>query len=353
MAGSPRVALCVATNREAETLAFLTKWAPFLGPEVSVYIHEDHPTKEFSLPAPANVALTHTCHADIGAALGKRAWIIPRRSGAGRSFPMYLAWKGGHDFIITLDDDCYPHGDEGKSYIDTHLGAFRMDRWFRTIDGEEPRGIPYGPKGELPVLLNHGLWSGVPDLDGPTALVRGRWPANVILRAAREVVPPGMWFPLCAMNVCYSRAAIPAAYNLLMGLDDAGFDRFDDIWSGLFLKRVADHLGMYVTSGVPFIHHTKASNYFSNLRKEALGIHLHESMWTHVANADLTGARTVGESYARLAKWIAKFPAQNPTAPSPRGYFEKLSEAMLAWTALFEEAPASPPKRRSAASKSR
>lgn len=338
-----RIAVCVSTNREEETRTFLEAWGPHLRPadwngrrlEFSAFIHEDHPDRGFKLPALAGAALTHTCHKDIDSALGGRSWIIPRKSGAARSFPMYLAWKAGNDFIVTMDDDCLPPEGEEGTFFPTHLSAFHLDRWFRTIDGEAARGVPYGDKGALPVLLNHGLWTGVPDLDGPTALVRKRWPVDVILRASREVVPPGMWFTLCAMNVCYRRDAIPAAYNLLMGNELAGFDRFDDIWSGLFLKRISDHLGLYVTSGIPFVRHTKASDLFANLRKEALGIQLHEQFWRHVAAAPLPEARDVASCYIPLARWVSRFPLDHPDSPCPKEYFEKLGEAMTDWAALF------------------
>ncbi len=353
MINHTRVALCIATNRGPEIQNLMREWSPYFAAssegrdrlEISVYVHEDHASREFELAPPASVRLVHTCQGDIEAELGARAWIIPRKSGASRSFPMYLAWRDGADYLITMDDDCLPPESEPGAYFRHHLGAFRLDRWFRTIDGEYPRGIPYGPKGALPVLLNHGVWTGVPDLDGPSALVRGRWPADIGLRPTREVVPPGMWFPLCAMNVCYSRRAIPAAYNLLMSMEEFGFDRFDDIWSGLFLKRVADHLGCYITTGIPFVRHTKASNPFSNLRKEALGIHLHEDFWKHVEAAPLEGAHTVASAYARLARWIARFPREYPSAPSPKGYFERLADAMRTWVELFPEVPGEPSER--------
>jgi hypothetical protein len=338
-----RIGVCVCTIREREILSFLEAWIPRMsrinrsssGRNVSLFVHEDHGTKEFDLPSFDDVAVTHTCHREIESTLGRQAWIIPRRTGAGRSFPMYLAWKAGCDFIITMDDDCYPQEKEERDFFETHLSAFEQDRWFRTIDGEHPRGIPYGDKGRLPVLLNHGLWTGVPDLDGPTALVRERWPVTITLRATREVIPPGMWFPLCAMNVCYHRSAIPAAYNLIMGLEEAGFDRFDDIWSGLFLKRIADHTGQYITSGLPFVRHAKASNYFVNLRKEALGMQLHEDFWKDIAAAPLEGAKTVTECYARMSDWVRQFPRRHPGAPAIKGYFEKLGEAMMLWAGLF------------------
>lgn len=266
---------------------------------------------------------------------------------------MFLAWQAGCDYIVTLDDDCLPtdphaasgsngNGSSGERFLSGHLEAFDLDVWFRTLDGDDPRGIPYGSRGRLPVLLNHGLWTGVPDLDGPTSLVRSRQPQETTLRPRHEVVPPGVWFPLCGMNVCYHRSAIPAAYNLLMGVKDVGFDRFDDIWSGLFLKRIADHLGLYCTSGLPFVHHSKASNYFVNLRKEALGIHLNEFVWRHVARAPLF-ARSVRGAFAELGRWMRELPRAYPEAPDAADYFDRLGDAMQAWTEVCDGPDELPP----------
>ena len=336
------IGICVPTIRERQITQFLKEWAPYWSSseqeayKVILFMHEDHPAKIFQLPQPDGLELIHTCHADIHEALGKNEWIISRHSGACRSFPMYMAWQQGCTYILTLDDDCYPAEGYGESFLSTHLAAFNQEIWFRTISGEEPRGVPYGDRGHLPVLLNHGLWVGNPDLDGPTSLVRSRKPGSVVLRASREVIPPGMWFTLSAMNVCYHRSAIPAAYNLLMGVETFGFDRFDDIWSGLLLKRIADHLGLYVTNGLPFVRHAKASDPLQNLNKEALGIQIHEGFWRHVAAAPLSGSTTIADCYRCLAEWVKRFPREYPSIPAPHGYFELLSEAMVCWLDIFK-----------------
>ncbi len=245
---------------------------------------------------------------------------------------MYLAWREGCDFIITLDDDCYPEADD---FIERHLESFRRDRWFRTIAGDSPRGLPYERLGQLPVALNHGLWSESPDLDGPTSLMRIREPRSPILPRAHEVVPPGMALPLCAMNVCYRRDVIPAAYNLLMGFETEGFDRFDDIWSGLILKRVLDYMGWYATSGEPFVRHVRRSNPFVNLRREALGIQIHERLWDFILDAQLPHGLDVRGAFLAIAERLRLFPSQHPDVPSPTGYFARVADAMGLWSALF------------------
>ncbi len=248
---------------------------------------------------------------------------------------MYLAWKNGCEYIITLDDDCYPQACPKHSFIERHLQAFKRDRWFRTIEGDQPRGIPYERLGHLPIRVNHGLWLDVPDLDGPTSLVRIREPRTPLLPTGSAVVPPGMAFPLSGMNVCYHRSVVPAAYQLLMGLEMVGFDRFDDIWSGLLLKRVLDYMGWYVTTGEPFVRHAKLSNRFFNLRQEALALQIHEYFWEYVLETPLENGLSLTDAYQALARRVSEFPRCYPDLPCPTGYFGRLSEAMIIWSELF------------------
>lgn len=326
-----RIGVCVPTAREDAIGELLDSWEPhWQGNDVELFVHEDRPQKSFDR---RDARLHHTAHPDIDSVLGEAGWIIPKGSGACRSFPMYLAWRAGCEYIITLDDDCYPETDR---FVEGHLESFRRDRWFRTIGGSEPRGVPYERLGRLPVYVNHGLWSDVPDLDAPTSLVRIREPRTAILRGGHEVIPPGMAFPLCAMNVCYHRDIIPAAYNLLMGLETVGLDRFDDIWSGLILKRILDYKGWYVTTGEPFVRHARKSNHFTNLRREALGIQIHEYLWDYLLDAPLEPGLSVGEAFKCLARRVGEFPSAHAGVPSPDGYFPRLAAAMITWAELFE-----------------
>jgi hypothetical protein len=342
MTAAPVIGICVPTIREDALRRFLHEWLPFWNAErayeVRLFIHEDNPLPTFRVPPSTTLPYVHTSHADLEVALGDASWIIPKHTAACRSFPMYLAWKDGCDFIVTMDDDCYPNAGEGATFLARHVAAFTQDRWFRTIGGDEPRGIPYTRLGSLPVMVNHGLWTQTPDLDGPTSLMRHRDPRPVHLPRGHNVVPPGMAFPLCAMNVCYRREVIPAAYNLLMGVTDYGFDRFDDIWSGLLLKRVLDYSGWYATSGDPVVTHYKASNPFANLRKEAGALEVHEHLWDFVLDAPLPPGLDLRGAYRALATRVRVFPEHVSVATGLKDYFGRLADAMLVWVGLFEDA---------------
>jgi hypothetical protein len=47
---------------------------------------------------------------------------------------------------------------------------------------------------------------------------------------------------MCGMNIGWKRELTSAMYFMLMGKDknekNWGFDRFDDIWAGIFVKKI-------------------------------------------------------------------------------------------------------------------
>src|ERR1043166_4626068 len=109
------IGVCGPAAREESIASFLDAWRPHFDREdVQLFVHEDRPSKSFEVELPR---FRHTAQDDIDRELGEAAWIIPRGSAACRSFPMYLAWKEGCDYVITLDDDCHPESGEGHTFI--------------------------------------------------------------------------------------------------------------------------------------------------------------------------------------------------------------------------------------------
>lgn len=325
------IAVVVPTIREDCLKRWQDEWADDLA-GARVIIVEDNPERTFAVTGGAE----HYCWADF-AELGEDAWIIPRRTSACRSYGYWKAWQGGAGIIWTLDDDCYPEDARRGSYLAALEKILRSDRsqggWVNTLPAEHgkyPRGFPYAIREQRrPVMLHHGLWSGVPDFDGLTQQADPDFrlpPAQDV-----SVLPCGPFFPMCVMNLAFRADLAPASYLLLMGQDGQGgrwgFDRFDDMWAGLFVKRICDHLGWAVTSGAPSIRHSKASRAEDNIRLEAAGIAAHEDFWPYVRGIPLT-ATTAGACYRELARAVAGFGS---------GYWPKLATAMAIWTALFEE----------------
>jgi hypothetical protein len=356
------LAVVIATIREDSINRWLEAWQPFLA-DVPVYVIED------GTPSGAKMRLNIQNYSKISRwswhgiekKLGDKSWIIPRYSSAIKSFGFLRAYLDGHDYIWTLDDDCfpepnsplghqYPYTDVIKHFLETDQAS---NAWYNTIEHEGlyPRGYPYGIRQDKqPVMIWHGLWSGVPDLDGVTALEHHKLRLNPATGIDR--IPTGQMFPMCGMNLAFKREIAPAMYFGLQGKafnsgngegsvhqcskpSPLPFDRFDDIWAGLFAKRICDHLGYAVVSGAPSIVHTKESDPTQRVLKEAPGIAAHEIMWPKIANSHYLhgGHTTVKSCYKAIADRV-DCASYDMALPFP-DYWKKLAQAMHLWTELF------------------
>lgn len=209
--------------------------------------------------------------------LGKRQGIVARKSPACRciGFAYVAQYLPDVEYIVTLDDDVTPSGDT----IGDHVAALNMTgptSWLSTVTkGPHMRGFPYGVRGESPVMVSHGVWENIPDLDAPTQLVVGDCPKVDFYRG---VVPKGVYFPVCGMNIAFRRAALPLALwcpaRWLKGAE-----RFDDIWMGIYLLRGMWERGWALATGYASCVHTRLSNTFKNLEQEAVGIGINEVLW--------------------------------------------------------------------------
>jgi reversibly glycosylated polypeptide/UDP-arabinopyranose mutase len=325
------ITVVVPSNREECISKWVREWDSDLW-NTKVIVVEDGPEATFKLPS----RITHVSWNDINADLGDRGWFVPRRSSAIRSYGTLLAYRAGAEIIWHLDDDCYPEESRKGHYLhlleetfktpvtaDIHFG------WWNTIrdTGFYPRGYPYAIRGETkPVMVHHGLWSGVPDFDGKTQVSFPEYRMNPAYK--QDVVPEGALFPMCGMNLAFRRQAAPLMYMMLMGKDWV-FDRFDDMWAGLFVKLAADHLGWAVTSGAPSICHSRASDAARNAVVEAPGIQVHEELWRWAKNVSLDGCKTPVECYRRFSDSLPKF--------STDDYWCALARAMHRWADLFED----------------
>ena len=320
-----KTTIVVPTIREEFILAFLDAWRePFS--QSHIIIVEDNPLRTIDFGKEPNV--THYAWADIDRELGTDSWIIPRRTDCIRSFGYFKAWQERPDMIVTLDDDCYPSDGRGGEFLDHHrqrlFATGRSEAWQTSAKDIATRGVPYYSLArEWPVVVNHGMWLGVPDYDAPSQLVRSRLAGSFAFE--NQTIPTGKYFPMCGMNLAFRADVVPALYFLLMGRDYE-YDRFGDIWAGIFVKKICDHLGYAIHSGEPAVSHQRASNVWANLRKEAAALEMNESLWQAVDQVVLTGT-TFGDCYQELADKL----------PLEGDYWTRLRRAMAVWRHLFDD----------------
>jgi hypothetical protein len=322
-----KVFLVIPTVRD---LSFLNEWGERLK-DCHIVIVEDRTIKNVRVPKKQYQSISHYSWEDIARDFGSNEWIFSRKNAGIRCYGFWKAYEAGADIIVTIDDDCYPTDDP---FVETHIANLSLKApggWVPTYPHRDfvfTRGIPYSVRGKYPVVVSHGLWTNKIDLDAKTQL---RHP-DIDLPAYPSVltfVPRGYFFPMCSMNLAFRREVTPLMYFPLMGEDAHGqrwgYDRFDDIWAGIFAKKILDHLGLSVANGSPFVEHRKASDAQKNLQKERRGTAVNEDLWRRVSEVKFTQATIVG-CYRELAQKIAF-----PSIP----YFTKLRQAMVLWANLF------------------
>lgn len=327
---SELVDVVVPTIRD---LDFLEEWREILEPLHIILVQDGDPDKFLKVPEWVDYELYN--RRDIDAALGKHSWIISTRDSALRSFGFLVSKK---KFVFTLDDDTFPV--KGENPILMHMRNLLTNStpyFFNTLydpyhDGTDfVRGYPFSLRAGVPTAVSHGLWLHTPDYDAPTQLLK---PAERNERHLEMTltVPAGTLLPVCSMNLAFNRDLIgPAVMHGLMG-DGQPWGRYDDMFAGWTAKTVADHLGLGVKSGAPYIIHRKASNPFVNLKKEYMGFEWQEQLVGFFYEVTLSPeSNTPTKAYLELAhKFGAKFGGgQNP-------YFDRLARAMRlyadAWT---------------------
>lgn len=326
---SKKIAVVVCSHLQEYFDKFINVWQDeFSKFNITLYLNEDHQKKEFIIPK-TNFKIKHYSWEDHEKDFGDNSWIISRKTSAGKSYGFYRAYLDNMDIIISLDHDCYPDQDDTiQKHID--ILSNKVSFGWDTSCGIPTRGFPYNIRGKTKVVLNHGVWSNIPDFDGPQMLQYPEFRLKVESKMSR-VIAKNNYFPLCGMNFSFVREATPALYFLLMG-PDWPFDRFDDIWAGIFFKKISDHLKFAVTTGYPSIHHDKGTDPFVAVKKEASGLPVNEWLWKEVDKVILKN-KSFKLCYIELAEKLKKSKVIEKS--EHKDYFSKLFDGMIIWASLF------------------
>jgi hypothetical protein len=329
-----RVALVVPTNRPESLARFREAWDR--APWEDVIVVYDGPRHECNIDWPEAMIYCWEDHEQLH---GPDAWIFSRRDSACRSLGFVEAVRRGADFVVTLDDDCYPlNAEAAATFPADHVRRLgQPTRWASTVPGMRVRGMPPEDDGIVhdapPVMANMGLWSGVPDLSAlQTIELRSRDPNSPLLTdfeppSGNRIASPYQLFPFCGMNVAFRREALPAMYFPRMGAGSP-FSRFDDIWCGLVLQRICSETGNLLTIGEPWVRHIRASDVDVNLRKEAPGVAVHELYWRTIADLPIKGG-----DLAECVVSVAEKLEINEDA-----YLAEWGRALRAWAAIAANA---------------
>jgi hypothetical protein len=288
--------------------------------------------------------------------------VVPAASHAETSFGLLYLWANDFEYGFFIDDDTLPHDTDffGGHYANlaregTVTEVRSDERWVNVLyqnfedHGLYPRGYPYAAMDETvetgeteleegDVVASQGLWTNVPDLDAVRILMDGDLRGQARTRTTRDdydedfVAAPGQYLTVCSMNLAFRREVVPAFYQLPM--DDNRWDvgRFDDIWSGVFLKRACDVQGTQVLTGDPLCEHNKAPrSTFDDLNNEVPALELNEHVWELV-----DGVGGDAESYAEAFSAMADALADGEHDWQNGEFLNFVGEHMRDWLACLD-----------------
>ncbi|QSW99908.1 alpha-1 4-glucan-protein synthase [Haloterrigena alkaliphila] len=292
--------------------------------------------------------------------------VVPAASHAETSFGLLYMWAHDEfDYGFFIDDDTLPH--EDQDFFGTHMENLAFEGEIEAVSSDEqwvnvlyqnadehglyPRGYPYSAMGETvetgtteigagEVVASQGLWTNVPDLDAVRILMDGDLEGQAQTRTSSDdfgddfVAERGNYLTVCSMNLAFRREVIPAFYQLPMDDNEWDVGRFDDIWSGVFLKRACDVLGKRIYNGAPLCEHNKAPrSTFDDLNNEVPGLELNEHLWRMIDD--------VGEdadSYAAVFEAMGRELADGDWETYNNGaFFNYVGEHMLDWLECLSE----------------
>ncbi|GAB3685735.1 hypothetical protein GCM10028857_16710 [Salinarchaeum chitinilyticum] len=243
--------------------------------------------------------------------------LIPEASHAQTSFGLLYMWANPQfEYGVFIDDDTLPHAE--WDFFGQHLQNLAFEGEIESVSSDEqwvnvlyqnagehglyPRGYPYAAMDEEiettttevdTIVASQGLWTNVPDLDAVRILMDGDLEGQAQTRTDfadfdRDfVAAEGNYTTVCSMNLAFRREVIPAFYQLPMDDNEWEVGRFDDIWSGVFLKRACDLLGAQIYNGEPLCEHNKAPrSTFDDLHNEVAGLELNEHVWELVDSVE-------------------------------------------------------------------
>jgi len=281
--------------------------------------------------------------------------MIPYNSDNRRNIGYLTAVERGADTIISIDDDNYVKEEDylaGHQIVGTNQTlrtAESSNHWFNICSMLEtepkrtiyPRGFPYSKRWKDDahfttstgrVVINAGLWLSDPDVDAITNL---SMPVKTIaINSEQVMLAPKTFATINTQNTAFHRDVLPCYYYIVMEKQINGhfFNRYGDIWSGLFARRIVDQVGDRITFGHPLAEHRRNTHdLLKDFRDELWGVILTDEIVPVIESLHLT-KRTYSEAYVELAEGLeAAIHSSDKHSNDIKAYFSLITENIKTW----------------------
>jgi hypothetical protein len=258
----------------------------------------------------------------------KLASYIPYNSLTRRNFGMLFAYQNHAEIIITIDDDNFVgNGDYLKFHsivgdkkrlkcISSNTGWYNVCEVLKEEKNRYffHRGFPLDQRKTIEVkvsendskiIANEGLWIESPDVDVVALLNFGELKViefDSSLFGNNFILEKGTWCPINTQNTAIASEALPSFFLNPPQL------RYDDIWAGFILRKVADCIGDSVSYGQPIaIHRRNVHNYLKDLEKEVDGMKRTPELIKELREIELNGKSYFDCTYELIEKLSNNF----------------------------------------------
>lgn len=325
----------------SDLTSFLEDWKPFFS-RFHLIIVKDPDLKE-DLKIPSGFNLNIYSKPDMDKFVGSSSTAL--FSGYSCRYFGYLMSR--KKFIISVDDDCFPAKDEKGNLIDavsqhiTNLTTPATPFFFNTLydpyckGADFVRGYPFSLRSGTSCAVSCGLWLNLADYDAPTQALKPD------LRNSRYVdavltVPARTMMPISGINVAFDRELVGPAMLPALKLAGEGkyrWETMEDVWCGMCVKVVCDHMGIGVKSGLPYVWRKERGNAVESLKKEWEGVKLMEEVVPFFQSLRLSKEAVSAEDcVAEVATAVKE--KLGPLDP----VFGRAAHAMSNWIKLWKKA---------------
>ncbi|KAK4282982.1 hypothetical protein QN277_014288 [Acacia crassicarpa] len=317
---------------------FMNEWRPFFL-RFHIIIVKDPDLKE-DLQIPEGFELDVYSKSDIERVVGSSTAGL--FSGYSCRYFGYLVSR--KKYIVCVDDDCFPARDNMGNVVDAlaeHLFNLKTPAtpfFFNTLydpfrkGADFVRGYPFSLRSGVDCALSCGLWLNQADFDAPTQALK---PGVRNLRYVDAVmtVPVRTMIPVSGINIAFNREVVGPALVPALKLADEGklrWETIEDIWSGMCVKVICDHLGLGVKTGLPYVYRTQRGSAIESLKKEWQGVKLMEDIVPFFQSLRLPQSASTAEAcVAEMAKTVKEKLGQVDPL------FLRAAQAMEDWVKLW------------------
>lgn len=326
----------------ADLTTFMNEWKPMFS-RFHLIIVKDPDLKE-ELKVPEGFNLDIYTKSDIDRVVGSSTSII--FSGYSCRYFGYLISR--KKYIIAMDADCVPARDNKGYVVDAieqhifNLSTPATPFFFNTLydpfrEGADfVRGYPFSLRSGVQCALSCGLWLNLADYDAPTQALKAE-ERNSLYVDAVLTVPAKVMMPISGINVGFNRELLGPV--LFPGLKLAGegklrWETMEDIWCGMCVKKVCDHLGLGVKTGLPYVWRNDRGSAIESLKKEWEGMKLMEEVVPFFEAMSLpSSAVTAEDCLAEVVKAVKE------QLGSVDPMFARAAGTMLDWVKLWKSQP--------------